>query len=193
MKLIEHERLKRGWSRQTLATAMGTSGETVYRLERDRMKLTLEWLTKFATAFDIEPAALLDSPQTSQQSEKTATPESDDIVTDWGAVSAIVLPGRGPIDTFRMNDNALSSVGILEGDTLFLQQNTPAQKGEVVIIEVFGSTRIPKKLARLYDPPYLISFSTDEENRKPILIESAQVKIIGVVQAVMRLSRSNNS
>ena len=35
--------------------------------------------------------------------------------------------------------------------------------------------------------PFLISYSLDKIQRKPILIESAQVKILGVVQAVMRL------
>lgn len=46
MKAIERERLRRGMSRQALSMSLGTTGETVYRLERGRQKLTMDWLRR---------------------------------------------------------------------------------------------------------------------------------------------------
>lgn len=109
MKAIERERLRRGWSRQALAMSLGTTGETVYRLERGRQKLTMDWLRRFAHSYGVHVSELLDDAEDetappSEPGESDARPESE---TDWDAVSAAVLPGVAVADTFTMEGDAL--------------------------------------------------------------------------------------
>lgn len=187
-KTIERERLRRGWSRQALADRIGTTGETVYRLERNRQRLTMDWLNKFAVAFEMQPSELTDDQNdTTGQKAASYPARSAETLMALDTVSAAILPGTNAADILTMEGDALASVGILNGDHLFIDKNAEPKTGDVVILEIFGATRIPQKLARIYDPPFLISYSLDKIQRKPILIESAQVKILGVVQAVMRL------
>lgn len=188
---IELVRKRRGLSRQAVADRVGTSMQTIYRLERGEQRVTTDWLERLAGALDVEPAELLgDAPESLQSPAKpqvAAPSRSKDDELDWDRVTETVLPNVEMRDTFTMQGDALEHLNIMDGDHLIIERKARPAPGDVVVIEHFGVAPTPQKLARVYDPPFLISYSTDPKARKPILIESAQVRILGIVRAVMRL------
>ncbi|SDC29965.1 Phage repressor protein C, contains Cro/C1-type HTH and peptisase s24 domains [Sphingomonas sp. YR710] len=48
-----------GWSRPQLAERMGTSAQQIEKLEKGMRRLTLDWIERFAAAFEISPAAII--------------------------------------------------------------------------------------------------------------------------------------
>jgi phage repressor protein C with HTH and peptisase S24 domain len=56
---LKELRIERGWSLDKLGKLIGTSGQNVSKLELGKARMTLDWVAKFATAFDIEPLELM--------------------------------------------------------------------------------------------------------------------------------------
>lgn len=72
---IAELREARGWSRPQLAERMGTSAQQLERLEKGQRKLTLEWITKAATALEVDQQIIIDAATPPAQSVKSnATP-----------------------------------------------------------------------------------------------------------------------
>ncbi len=61
---IRRLRRLRGWTLQELADRVGTTAQTVQRLETANMTVSTEWLEKFAAAFGVGAAELLDDERT---------------------------------------------------------------------------------------------------------------------------------
>ena len=58
---IRHFRKQRGWTLQTLADRIGTTAQTIQRLETSNMTVSTDWLERIADAFGIDPVSLLAS------------------------------------------------------------------------------------------------------------------------------------
>lgn len=58
---IRHFRKQRGWTLQTLADRIGTTAQTIQRLETSNMTVSTDWLERIAEAFGIDPVSLLAS------------------------------------------------------------------------------------------------------------------------------------
>jgi len=56
---IRQLRRQRQWTLQALAERVGTTAQTVQRLETANMTVSTDWLEKFATAFGVHPADLI--------------------------------------------------------------------------------------------------------------------------------------
>ncbi len=56
---IRHFRQQRRWTLQALAERVGTTAQTVQRLETANMTVSTDWLEKFAQAFGVHPADLI--------------------------------------------------------------------------------------------------------------------------------------
>jgi len=56
---IRHYRTMRGWTLQQLATEVGTTPQTIQRLEANTMTVSTDWLERIARAFDLPPIMLL--------------------------------------------------------------------------------------------------------------------------------------
>ena len=67
---LKQLRMARGWS---LAKLGETSGQNVSKIELGKARMTLDWVTKFARAFDIEPLELMRAE--SEQTSQSVTPE----------------------------------------------------------------------------------------------------------------------
>ncbi len=52
-------RQERGWTLQELANLVGTTAQTVQRLETNNMTISTDWLERFGEAFGVEPIQLL--------------------------------------------------------------------------------------------------------------------------------------
>ena len=58
--LIRQVRLFKGLTQAQLAEKVGTTAATVSRLEQDEMRVSTEWLERFAVALDVHPSDLLE-------------------------------------------------------------------------------------------------------------------------------------
>jgi phage repressor protein C with HTH and peptisase S24 domain/DNA-binding XRE family transcriptional regulator len=56
---LKQLRIARGWSLAKLGEMVGTSGQNVSKIELGKARMTLDWVTKFARAFGIEPLELM--------------------------------------------------------------------------------------------------------------------------------------
>lgn len=63
-------RKQRGLTLLNLADRMGTTPQTVQRLESDNMTLSIEWVERFCLALEIEPRDLFDPSQRARNMEK---------------------------------------------------------------------------------------------------------------------------
>ncbi len=59
---IREFRKERRWTLQDLARHVGTTAQTVQRLETENMTVSTDWLERFGEAFNIDPVQLLVSP-----------------------------------------------------------------------------------------------------------------------------------
>lgn len=59
---IRELRRERGWTLQDLAGRIGTTAQTVQRLETNNMTVSTDWLEKFGEAFGLDPVSLFDDP-----------------------------------------------------------------------------------------------------------------------------------
>ena len=57
---IRKLRKTRGWTLQQLADLIGTTPQTVQRLETANMTVSMDWLEKFAHAFNVSPVDLME-------------------------------------------------------------------------------------------------------------------------------------
>jgi transcriptional regulator with XRE-family HTH domain len=56
---VREYRKRKGLTLQQVAASMGTSAQTVQRLETGKMRMSLEWLEKFARALDVDTGELI--------------------------------------------------------------------------------------------------------------------------------------
>ncbi len=90
-RLRQHRRA-RNLTLAQVAGALGTTPQTVSRLETEVMTLSTDWLAKFATLFDVDPAALLDTPGT-KPVEHLGLVDAHGMVRNAGGENfALVLP-----------------------------------------------------------------------------------------------------
>ncbi len=58
---IRKLRKTRGWTLRQLADQIGTTPQTVQRLETANMTVSMDWLEKFANAFNVSPVDLMET------------------------------------------------------------------------------------------------------------------------------------
>lgn len=71
-KRLRKIRVAKGMSQSDLAPLMNTTVQTVSRLEKAEMTLSVLWIEKFCTALDIAPSALFDDAKFKRQVEQDA-------------------------------------------------------------------------------------------------------------------------
>src|SRR3989304_6550325 len=60
---IRYFRKERGWTLAQVAARLGTTPQTVSRLETEMMTVSTDWLQRFAAAFGVHMADLLEPPE----------------------------------------------------------------------------------------------------------------------------------
>lgn len=187
---LEELRKAAGLSQHELAERAGMEPQQVGRLERGERRMTLESIQQLAQALNVSPAAFFpDAFMIDGIGEDArAQPAGNDL--DWYRVSASVLEGVETVDVYQIKGNGLSGYGILDGDHLIVDREAEPKPGDVVIVEAIDiNTRGVAMIARVYDPPFLLSSATSGEARRPLLTDRNAVRILGPVQAVMRLKQ----
>jgi len=105
---IRQFRRSRGWTLQQVADRIGTTAQTIQRLETANMTVSVEWLQRFADVFGIHPADLIagqtgrDIPMIGVLGKGAAVREA--VSTDEGDGSfAIDVPAEQPV-AIRVDD-----------------------------------------------------------------------------------------
>lgn len=123
---IRKLRKTRGWTLQQLADQIGTTPQTVQRLETANMTVSMDWLEKFANAFNVSPVDLIDE----------ASPKDIECIGNIG------------------NDGALDSSLAGFAEPAFLSLDIPAQNPIAVRVThpvgpfLSGTVLVADKLAR---------------------------------------------
>lgn len=175
---IEQLRLARGWSQKDLAERMGTTQQTVGRLENEKRRLRKDWLEKFADALEVTIEDLLDDPKRTIKAPDIS-PVDDETV---GSI-ALALATRG-LRVYRVDADSVAESGILPGSLITLDETAQsiesARTGDIVAVESgLGDKRT---LLRVLVRPCLVT--TNRPNRNSVFRidnPAMDAKLIGVV------------
>jgi hypothetical protein len=103
------------------------------------------------------------------------------------AVSAAIkalIGGRQAADPWTIRTRALERKGYLPGDIVIVDLGRRPEAGDAVCAQVYDWRRgAAETVMRVYEPPFLVAASLDEQLRKPLVVDDEQVIIKGVLLA----------
>lgn len=115
---IRHYRKRRGLTLAQVAEQLGTTPQTVSRLETEAMTLSMEWLRRFADIFDVHVADLLETPEDREIPSFGAVGADGQVTGAPEALFALDIPSAHPV-ALRVTE----SLGPYEaGEILILSQ-----------------------------------------------------------------------
>ena len=180
---------KTGWSQSDLASRAGLDPSTLSRFltkDREGHALRVSTIQRIAKASGL---AFDKTPQMIQEglAETEAVPyvfNLDDPLAD--AVHALRGKGRN-IDPWILKNRALESSGYRPGDILLVGLSETPHVGDVVCAQIYDWKKgQAETVFRLYQPPALISATTDASLQIPYLLSDTAVVVKGVVLHSLR-------
>jgi hypothetical protein len=97
------------------------------------------------------------------------------------AIKALI-GGRKAADPWTMRTRSLERRGYLPADIVIVDLGRAPEAGDAVCAQVYDWRRgAAETVMRVYDPPYLLEASFDEQLRKPLVVDNEQVIIKGVL------------
>ena len=103
------------------------------------------------------------------------------------AVSAAIkalIGARQAADPWTIRTRALERVGYLPGDIVIVDLGRRPEAGDAVCAQVYDWRRgAAETVMRVYEPPFLLAATLDEQLRKPLVVDDEQVIIKGVLLA----------
>lgn len=101
------------------------------------------------------------------------------------------LKGRPNATPWHLHTRALEGAGYLAGDIVITDAQAHPLAGDAVCAQVYDiRSGTAETVFRLFEPPYLISTSTESALRKPMLIDNERVIVIGAITQSFRGRRS---
>ena len=94
---IRHYRKRRGLTLAQVADLLGTTPQTVSRLETEAMTLSMDWLRRFADIFDVHVADLLESPEEREIPSFGAITDDGRVTGAPEALFALDIPSANPV------------------------------------------------------------------------------------------------
>lgn len=178
MNRIKEIREARGLTVAQLAARMGTTPQTIWRLQQstDIEDIRLHWIAKLTGALNCTAADLV----------VQGIPSVSDVEPITGTVPGYTgLKKRGVV-FYRVVSDVLSEAGIVRGATIAVDQTSTSisekKPGDAVVTRVMNSGIL---LLRQYLPPSLLT--TNQIGSYAVTIKltdpSVQIEIIGVVLA----------
>lgn len=123
---IRHYRKRRGLTLAQVAEQLGTTPQTVSRLETEAMTLSMEWLRRFADIFDVHVADLLESPEERE-------------IPSFGAVAADGQVTGAPEALFSLDIPSAHPVALRVSESL-----GPYETGEILILSQYEHGMLDK-------------------------------------------------
>ena len=89
---------------------------------------------------------------------------------------------RQAADPWTIRTRALERVGYLPGDIVIVDLGRRPEAGDAVCAQVYDWRRgAAETVMRLYEPPFLVAASLEEQLRKPLVVDDERVIIKGVL------------
>lgn len=203
--------MDRDWLKKRLRIQGKTSADLAEAINRDRavvsrimnghQELTLDQAKIFATELGVEVSEVL------QRSGLTDAPVAQAFSSGFAESDAVVwMPGPGlseaasvksvaaalgerpGVDVWRVKSRAMMLAGLLEGDFMLVDthQTERVKPGDIVIAQVYSRTGASTVLRR-FEPPVLLSASTDPADARVHVVDGINVMVRGKVIASWRM------
>ncbi len=143
MNRIREWRHQRGWSQQQLAEGSGTTKAQINKLETGHRRLTVDWLTRLASALGVSPTDLL--PPILSSSAKAAEVQSAP-ARPLGRMPPSAYVGRVPVRAARGGLAGEAGQMMFTDDPLDYVPSPPwlALAAEAYAIYVVGHSMVPR-------------------------------------------------
>lgn len=152
MNRLEAIREERGLSRAQLAAMVGTTYQTIHRLESGAIQMTAEWMEKLASALNCDAVDLLVS-----SSLAGARPDVEPATAD-GLPSLVDAIGLRGLRLYKVLSDVLTDAGIRQGDIVTVDETQEHIEkrvaGDIVLVRVLS---LGVLLLRQYLPPHLLT------------------------------------
>jgi hypothetical protein len=176
-----------------LAKAAGVAATTITRKlndPHDTAILSELSVARIAAHLGIPaPNFLVDDDQRRGFSETEAALWQSEGPDDPVADAIAAMTGRAlHLVPWELKSQALLHEGYRPGDILIVDLNASPKPGDIVLVQLYDwrNRAGTETVFRLYEPPYLIASGPVEAAKKPRLIDTAEIGIKGVVQAMLR-------
>lgn len=169
-----------------LAKAAGLAPSTLLRaLDPDNPgSLERRSIDKIVQKFGVEPPAMYGAPAMPVARSGFAEPEMQ-------RIDGALFPGpaeSATAGTWTVQTRALELAGYLPGDQVTADSAITPRARDIVVAQIVDHQRgTAETVLRIYEPPYLLTETTDERaRRKPLLVDNDTVAIWGVVTRMTR-------
>jgi antitoxin component of RelBE/YafQ-DinJ toxin-antitoxin module len=172
-----------------IAKELGIAPSTLTRLLREpddststlhaRTLRMLEEFSGLTLGSGNEPAGAPGTPGFREEAVPFDAKSADPALS--AAIKALTA-GRKAADAWTIKTRSLERVGFMPGDVVIVDLGMRAQAGNAVCAQVYDvRSGTAETVMRLYEPPYLLTASLDENLRRPLVVDDEQVVIKGVV------------
>ncbi|MBT56205.1 MAG: hypothetical protein CMF72_22740 [Mameliella sp.] len=187
----------RGWNRTRLAREAGLDPSALSRFFNDKLnkaQLQTNSIERIASVGGIPPYQTAPAPRVSGLAESEAEPLIISMDAQaWGpfeiAINSINRSKNG-LDAWVMKSRALELEGYMPGDIVFVDLNERPRPGDAVCAQVYDRHGKTETVFRIYEHPFLVSASTDQSTRRPLLVDNNSVVVRGVIVSSIRPRRA---
>lgn len=201
-KWFKAQQRKVGVTAEEIAKKRGLSRVNVSHILTGRQRMSLDWAKAFAEVLQVplatvlEKAGAIDTHTAREVSPGFADSDAAAWVPGPGLAEAAQVPaiaaalggGRGGVDVWQVKSQSMALAGILAGDLMLVDthQAERVKAGDLVIAQVYNRTGASTVLRR-FEPPVLVSASSDPAEGRVHVVDGINVVIRGKIVASWRL------
>jgi len=167
---IEALRIAKNWSMEELAERMGASVSSVNRLEKDQREMKVHELIKLIEIFAVAPDIIVPEFPRGQQASLVPSGLADEASSYGDGALKVSLPVNQ--DQWIANSNALSGIGLEEGDAFIVDMSSEAVEaagtGDAMIVQLYLPGLKAVTLLRQFIEPNLFITNSKAENLPPL-------------------------
>lgn len=188
-RYIEHVARSTGLTLTEIARRAGKSHTTLtkFMANRERGPLNASTVNDIATALAIPANAEIRGAPGELREEAEPFISAQD--KRLGPAVEALLRGRQNADPWILRTRALEGYGYMPGDVVIVDLGVAPRAGVPVCAQVYDWNHAAAETVwRIYEPPYLIAYSTDPDLRRPLLVDNDRVIVRGVITDLLRSS-----
>lgn len=201
-KWFKQQQKRVGVTADDIAQKMGRTRANVSHILTGRQRMSLDWAKAFAEVLQVPLSTVLEKAGVTdgQTAQAVAPGFSESDAAPWipgpepagsrevTTVAQALGGGRPGIDVWRVKGQVMALSGLLAGDFLLVDthQAERVKPGDTVVAQVY-SPKGATTVLRRYEPPVLVSASTDPADRQVYVVDGVNVVIRGKVVASWRV------